>query len=83
GRSEAFRLVANEIGSGNAALVELLKIIGERQIEITPRVMVVGDRGDGSGQNGETVALIGTMLDAMVDKQAPSSGDKEGERSKE
>lgn len=75
GRSEAFRLVANEIGSGNAALVELLKIIGERGIEITPRVMVVGDRGDGAAaQSGETVALIGTMLDAMVDKQATSSG---------
>lgn len=70
GRSEAFRLVANEIGSGNAALVELLKIIGERGIEITPRVMVVGDRGEGSAQSGETVALIGTMLDAMVDKEA-------------
>ncbi|MGA1467201.1 MAG: SPFH domain-containing protein [Phycisphaerales bacterium] len=74
GRSEAFRLVANEIGSGNAALVELLKIIGERQIEITPRVMVVGERGAGAAQSGETVALIGTMLDAMVDKQAPNSG---------
>ena len=70
GRSEAFRLVATEIGSGNAALVELLKIIGERGIEITPRVMVVGDRGEGSAQSGETVALIGTMLDAMVDKEA-------------
>jgi uncharacterized membrane protein YqiK len=74
GRSEAFRLVANEIGSGNAALVELLKIIGERQIEITPRVMVVGERGAGAAQSGETVALIGTMLDAMVDKQGPNSG---------
>jgi uncharacterized membrane protein YqiK len=76
GRSEAFRLVANEIGSGNAALVELLKIIGERQIEITPRVMVVGERGAGAAQSGETVALIGTMLDAMVDKQGPSSETK-------
>ncbi|MGA1058379.1 MAG: SPFH domain-containing protein [Phycisphaerales bacterium] len=74
GRSEAFRLVANEIGSGNAALVELLKIIGERGIEITPRVRVVGERAAGAAQSGETVALIGTMLDAMVDKQAPNSG---------
>ena len=74
GRAEAFRLVAAEIGSGNAALVELLKIIGERGIEITPRVMVVGDRGEASAQSGETVALIGTMLDAMVDKQATGSG---------
>ena len=69
GRAEAFRLVANEIGSGNAALVELLKIIGERGIEITPRVMVVGDR-NGTAGGDETVALIGTMLDAMVDKEA-------------
>jgi regulator of protease activity HflC (stomatin/prohibitin superfamily) len=80
GRSEAFRLVANEIGSGNAALVELLKIIGERQIEITPRVMVVGDRGSGEAASGETVALIGTMLDAMVEK-APERTTRGGGKS--
>ena len=63
-QANAYKLIAEQIGSGNAALVELLKIVGERNISITPRVMVVG-QGGGS-QNGETTALIGTMLDTMM-----------------
>jgi hypothetical protein len=43
-------------------LVELLKIVGERQIEITPRVMVTG----GASGDGQTTALIGTMLNSMM-----------------
>ncbi len=64
-QANAYKLIAEQIGSGNAALIELLKIIGERNISITPKVMVVGQGGGGS--NGETTALIGTMLNTMVD----------------
>lgn len=67
-QAEAFAAIAAEIGRGNAALVELLKIVGERGIEITPRVMVTGG-GSGSGADPETTALIGTMLDSMMDKR--------------
>jgi uncharacterized membrane protein YqiK len=63
-QAEAYRVIAEQIGAGNAALVELLKIVGEGEINITPRVMVVGDGGGGS--SGETTALIGTMLDHMM-----------------
>ena len=63
-QAKAYMLIAEQIGSGNAALIELLKIVGENNISITPRVMVVG-QGGGS-QNGETTALIGTMLDTMM-----------------
>ncbi len=66
----AFQQIAEQIGSGNAALIELLKIVGEADISITPRVMVVGGQ-DGSGKDGETTALIGTMLDTMMDKSPP------------
>lgn len=66
-QANAYKLIAEQIGSGNAALVELLKIIGERNISITPRVMVVGQGG--GAQNGETTALIGTMLDTMMQDQ--------------
>jgi uncharacterized membrane protein YqiK len=69
-QADAYKLVAEQIGKGNAALVELLKIIGESNIQITPRVMVVGS-GSGSGTNAETTALIGTMLDSMVSKEEP------------
>ena len=62
-QANAYKLIAEQIGSGNAALIELLKIVGEQKVSITPKVMVVGQ---GAGQNGETTALIGTMLDTMV-----------------
>ena len=63
-QANAYKLIAEQIGGGNAALIELLKIVGEHNISITPRVMVTG--GGGGVQGGETTALIGTMLDTMV-----------------
>lgn len=68
-QAEAYRVVAQQIGPGNAALVELLKIVGERGINITPRVMVTGGAGTGQDGNSETTALIGTMLDTMLSRQ--------------
>jgi regulator of protease activity HflC (stomatin/prohibitin superfamily) len=67
-QANAYQLIANQIGSSNAALIELLKIVGERGISITPRVMVVGQGGAGGQNDGQTTALIGTMLDTMVDR---------------
>ncbi len=65
-QAEQFRKLAAEIGAQNAALLELLEIIGMRNIEITPRVMVVGEAG---GSTAESTALIGTMLDSMVHRE--------------
>jgi regulator of protease activity HflC (stomatin/prohibitin superfamily) len=71
-QANAYQLIAEQIGQGNAALVEVLKVVGESGIEITPRVMVVGGntRGDGQvvAENPQTTALIGTMLDSMISK---------------
>jgi hypothetical protein len=59
-------VVALQIGPGNAALLELLKIVGEAGINITPRVMVIGGGNGTGGASAETTALIGTMLDSML-----------------
>ena len=64
-QADAYQQIAAQIGSSNAALIEVLKIVGERDIEITPRVMVSGGGANGASQ---TTALIGTMLDTMVDR---------------
>ncbi|MEM1164850.1 MAG: SPFH domain-containing protein [Planctomycetota bacterium] len=67
-QAEAFRLIAEQIGSGNAAVIELLKVVGERGVNITPSVMVVGDGatpGNGADE-AQTAALIGTMLNHLV-----------------
>ncbi len=73
-QAEAYRVIALQIGAGNAALVELLRIVGEQGINITPRVMVTGGQnggGQGGAQGAETTALIGTMLDTMVSREGP------------
>lgn len=63
-QADAYRQIAEQIGKSNAALVEILKIVGEKNIQIAPRVMVTGDKGVAGGGT----ALIGTMLDSMVSK---------------
>jgi len=79
-QSRAYQLIAEQIGKGNAALVEVLKIVGERGIEITPRVMVTGVQSDSGSSSGETTALIGTMLDSMVDRTTEPSGPRRSAR---
>jgi uncharacterized membrane protein YqiK len=68
-QAEAYQQIAAQIGSSNAALIEVLKIVGERGIQITPRVMVSGGANGGT----PTTALIGTMLDTMVDRTPAKS----------
>lgn len=61
-QADAYKQIAEQIGKSNAALIELLKIVGEQNIQITPRIMV---QGEGS-HDGATTALVGTMLDRMI-----------------
>jgi uncharacterized membrane protein YqiK len=70
-QANAYKLIAEQIGSNNAAMLELLKVVGERNIQITPRVMVTG--GNGGGGEAQSTALIGTMLDRMVEDSAPQT----------
>lgn len=47
-QADAYRLIAEQIGKSNAALIEVLKIVGEKGIQIAPRVMVTGEVGEGA-----------------------------------
>jgi hypothetical protein len=69
-QADAYRLIAEQIGKSNAALIEVLKIVGERNIQIAPRVMVTGG-GPGAANSG--TALIGTMLDTMMAREDPKA----------
>ena len=73
-QANAYKIIAEQIGGGNAALIELLKIVGKENIQITPKVMVVGQSGE-AGKDGQTTALIGTMLDSMM-QDAPEKAKK-------
>lgn len=72
-QAEAFAQIAQEIGQRNTAMLELLKVVGERGIQITPRVMVSGHNG---ASGAEQTALMGTMLDSLLsrDEQRPVTG---------
>ena len=76
-QAEAYRVIAEQIGKGNAALIELLKIVGERGINITPKVMVISGspsaNGSASTQSAEMTALIGTMLDSMISREGSNN----------
>jgi uncharacterized membrane protein YqiK len=73
-QAEAYKEISLQIGKSNAALVEILKIVGEKNIQITPRIMISGAGATGTGPGGRlssdaaNTALIGTMLDAMIGK---------------
>jgi len=76
-QAEAYKQIAEQIGKSNAALMEVLKIVGERNIQIAPRVLVTGQDPQGVGA---TSALIGTLLDRITaeDEQpkAPAAAPK-------
>ncbi|MCX5690066.1 MAG: SPFH domain-containing protein [Planctomycetota bacterium] len=60
-QAEAYKQIAEQIGKSNAALIELLKIVGEKGINITPRIMVIG-----SDVGGMSSVLMGTILDKVT-----------------
>lgn len=76
-QAQSYKLIASQIGPANSAMLEMLKIVGERQIQITPRVMInQHGTGTGSGSSsgmtsgaGEMTALAGTILDQMISKE--------------
>jgi len=62
-QAKAYELVANVIGSNNAALIEIMKLIASENIKITPDVMV-----GGSTQSGMSDALMGTILSGKLNE---------------
>ena len=66
-QAEAYKQIAEQIGKNNAALMEVLKIVGERNIQIAPRVLVTGQ-----GAGGGASALVGTLLDRITTEDEQS-----------
>lgn len=78
-QAEAYEMIARQIGRSNAAVIEALKIIGERQITITPRVFIApGSAGmggsGGNGGDGMNAALVGTLLDSLITRDESPAG---------
>jgi regulator of protease activity HflC (stomatin/prohibitin superfamily) len=65
-KAQAYKKISEVLGSNNAALIEIMKLVEAGKIRITPEVMV------GGGGAGMTDALMGTVLRDMLDKKAGS-----------
>ncbi|HEY0545808.1 MAG TPA: SPFH domain-containing protein [Pyrinomonadaceae bacterium] len=60
----AYREQVNALGAQGVALVETLKVIGEKNVRITPDVMASGGAGDGGGGIG-TLLLLNLFKDRL------------------
>ncbi len=60
----AYREQVNALGAQGVALVETLKVIGEKNVRITPDVMASGGAGDGGGGIG-TLLLLNLFKERM------------------
>jgi uncharacterized membrane protein YqiK len=60
----AYREQVNALGAQGVALVETLKVIGEKNVRITPDVMASGGTGDGAGGIG-TLLLLNLFKDRL------------------
>ncbi len=69
----AYREQVNALGPNGVALIETLKVIGEKGVRITPDVMASGGNGDGAGGLG-TLLLLNLFRDQM--KQNGSEKEK-------
>jgi regulator of protease activity HflC (stomatin/prohibitin superfamily) len=65
GRAKAYKLLVETLGQSQVAQLELLKLVVEGKVQITPQVMV-----NGSGSGGTTDALMGTILRQAVPSPA-------------
>ena len=59
----AYREQVNALGPQGVALVETLKVIGEKGVRITPDVMATGGEGAGGGLG--TLLLLNLFRDQM------------------
>src|SRR3954463_14259354 len=60
----AYHEQVNALGAQGVALVETLKVIGEKNVRITPDVMASGGTGDGAGGIG-TLLLLSLFKDRL------------------
>jgi uncharacterized membrane protein YqiK len=60
----AYHEQVNALGAQGVALVETLKVIGEKNVRITPDVMASGGSGDGAGNIG-TLLLLNLFKDRL------------------
>ncbi|MFP5262687.1 MAG: SPFH domain-containing protein [Blastocatellia bacterium] len=73
----AYAEQVNALGPQGVALVEILKVIGEKNVRITPDVMATGGTGDGAGGLG-TLLLLNLFRERLNIGPAADNGSPNG-----
>ena len=71
----AYKEQVNALGANGVALVETLKVIGEKGVRITPDVMASGG-GNGNGDGGIGTLLLLNLFRDQMQKNSNGNGDK-------
>ena len=62
----AYREQVNALGSNGVALIETLKVIGEKGVRITPDILASGGNGNGDGGGIGTLLLLNLFRDQCI-----------------
>jgi uncharacterized membrane protein YqiK len=70
----AYREQVNALGAQGVALVETLKVIGDKNVRITPDILASGGNGSGDGGNSGigTLLLLSLFKDRLGIEPAPT-----------
>ncbi len=72
----AYNEQVNALGANGVALIETLKVIGEKNVRITPDIMASGGNGNGDGGGGiGTLLLLNLFRDQMQRNGDQKNGD--------
>jgi uncharacterized membrane protein YqiK len=71
----AYHEQVNALGAQGVALVETLKVIGEKNVRITPDILASGGTGDGAGGIG-TLLLLSLFRDRLGIESSAGNGAK-------
>jgi uncharacterized membrane protein YqiK len=78
----AYREQVNALGANGVALVETLKVIGEKNVRITPDIMATGSGANGDGGGGIGTLLLLNLFRDQMQKNGTNStnGSANGEK---
>ncbi len=71
-KSEAYRVGVESLGTREFTALQLMQIIGDRQVKITPDVQANGS-GTGTGGGGLVEALVGLLVQAQAEQVLPTA----------
>ena len=71
----AYNEQVKALGGANIAMIETLKVIGEKGVRITPDILASGGNGSGDGGGGIGTLLLLNLFKEQLKNGKPPNGD--------